>query len=89
MSYPATPEEILAYAEDAAADAYRCHIENNVDLNPYSTVGARGEWQRGYDGRELLNYQGNPELNLAYQHGKACARLVKAALNSDHLQKEI
>lgn len=83
MSRPITAKDILMHAEDAAADAYRCHIENGVDLNPYGTTGVRGEWQRGFDGQDLLSYQGNPELNLAYQHGKACARLVKANLNSD------
>jgi hypothetical protein len=62
------PHLVLAVREDI-----RCHRENGVSLNPYSTAGARGSWQRGFDGE--------PELLLDYdtprQRGQLCAQLIK------------
>lgn len=50
----------------------RCHLENGVDLNPYSTDGARGSWRRGFNGE--------PELLLDYgiprRRGQIAARLM-------------
>jgi hypothetical protein len=77
MTRPTTPEGIRAEAEEFAKEDLRCHRENGVDLNPFSTVGARDEWQRGFDGRDLLGYQGLPEYNAFYQRGAAAARLLK------------
>jgi hypothetical protein len=74
---PSDPEGIKAEAEGFAKEDLRCHRENNVDLNPFSIDGARNEWQRGFDGRPLLGYQGQPEYNRFYQRGRAAARLLK------------
>lgn len=37
----------------------RCHRENGVSLNPYSTDMSRNSWQRGFESfpyRELIDY---------------------------------
>jgi hypothetical protein len=54
------------------AEDIRCHRENGVDLNPYSTPGMRGSWQRGYEGQPelLLDY------SQAYQRGQMAAKLI-------------
>jgi hypothetical protein len=77
MTRPTTPEGICAEAEEFAKKDLRRHRENGVDLNPFSTVGARDEWQRGFEGLDLLNYQGLPDYNTFYQRGRAAARLLK------------
>lgn len=58
--------------EAAVREDIRCHRENGVSLNPYSTTGARISWQRGFDGKP-------PSLvdrADCYQRGKVCAQLI-------------
>ncbi|MFN8758820.1 MAG: hypothetical protein ACK5XA_08430 [Tagaea sp.] len=61
------PELVARVREDI-----RCHRENGVDLNPYSTPGRRESWQRGFAGQ--------PELLLdwtdSYNRGRIAARLI-------------
>lgn len=58
---------------DRVKEDIRCHRENGVDLNPFSTTGMRRSWQNGFDGK--------PEVMLdycnAYQRGKLAAQLIK------------
>ena len=77
--------EVLAWADAAAADdwarteasklleAERGYI---IDLNPYSTQGARHDWQRGYDGAPPRSYcmAGN-DYDTMYQRGAAIRRI--------------
>jgi hypothetical protein len=51
----------------------RCHRENGVDLNPYSTNRARQSWQNGFDDTPftLLDWAGE------YQRGKVAALIMK------------
>lgn len=51
----------------------RCHRENGVDLNPYSTDGSRRSWQRGFDGQEkrIVDYP------IPYRRGRLAAQLIK------------
>jgi hypothetical protein len=52
----------------------RRHRENGTDLNPYSTPGMRGSWQRGF--------AGEPELLLdftrARERGELAAILIRS-----------
>lgn len=57
----------------AVLEDIRCHRENGVSLNPYSTVGARGSWQNGFDGKEPTI---TDRLDC-YQRGKIAAQLLK------------
>jgi hypothetical protein len=61
--------------EDSVLEDIRCHVENGVDLNPYSTPGMRLSWQRAFDGK--------PEMLLDYcvarRRGLMAARLFKVA----------
>ena len=59
----------------AATEDIRCHLENGVDLNPYSTNRARQSWQNGFDGKPfgLLDWAGE------YQRGRVCAQLIAEA----------
>ena len=58
---------------EAVQEDIRCHRENGVDLNPYSTDGSRRSWQNGFEGKPevLLDY------DIPYQRGKLAAQLIK------------
>jgi hypothetical protein len=51
----------------------RCHRENGVDLNPYSTSGARQSWQHGFDG--------TPEVLLDYSHCYQRGKLARSIID--------
>lgn len=59
--------------EDAVKEDIRCHRENGVDLNPYSTPASRGSWQDGFEGRpfRIVDY------DLPYRRGSLAAVLIK------------
>ena len=71
-----TAEEILIEARIHAAKLYTYHLEKDHDLNPYSTAGARGEFQRGFDNMPARSWE-NPDhsLNYRFQLGRAVALL--------------
>lgn len=52
------------------------HEKNGVDLNPFSTPGARRLWALGFDGQGLP-WSVNPESIYAnaYKRGQAAAKL--------------
>lgn len=56
----------------AVTEDIRCHRENGVDLNPYSTEGSRRSWEHGFKGQpqKLTDYW------LAYRRGALAAQLV-------------
>lgn len=58
--------------ESAVKEDIRCHRENGVSLNPYSTHRARQSWQNGFDGKPfaLLDWSGE------YQRGKVAKQLI-------------
>lgn len=57
---------------------YQNHIEHGVDLNPFSTAGARYDWQRGFTGAAQRSWEGPLEFNATYQRGKAAAAIKGA-----------
>ena len=64
----ASPTLLAAVREDI-----RCHRENGVDLNPFSTKLMRGSWQRGFAGeRELLL-----DFTPARERGQLAAILIR------------
>jgi len=73
-----TAEEILIEARIRAAKLYTYHLEKDHDLNPYSTAGARSEFQRGFDDAFAASWE-NPDRSLSYrfQLGRAVAVLCK------------
>lgn len=66
-------KEIVA----AVTEDIRCHKENGVSLNPYSTVGARASWQNGFEGKASTI---TDRLDC-YQRGKVAAQLIKEVHN--------
>lgn len=50
----------------------RCHRENGVDLNPYSTNRARTSWVEGFDGAPMTILTWADE----YQRGRVCRQLL-------------
>lgn len=77
-----TPEEVLLYAEKAAAEDYAKHIEFGVDLNPFCTTGARNDWQRGFDNLGPRSYEASVAFDTIYQRGRAAAMIsVKEGCN--------
>lgn len=80
MSRFSSPEQAREAAERAAAADYNCHKLYNVDLNPFTTEGARDDWQRGYDNLGPRSYE-SPGILLwdtIYMRGRAAAILVEA-----------
>jgi hypothetical protein len=80
-----TPEEVRAEAEKGAKSDYEKHAVIHTDedgttwqvsLNPYSTVGARSEWQRGFDGAKCRSWETALEWNFQYQRGAAAAKRI-------------
>jgi hypothetical protein len=73
------PDEILATAKAQAQVLLSDHIEKAHDLNPYSTAGARAEFQRGFYDTAVRSWE-NPDRSLDYrfQLGRAVAVLCKA-----------
>jgi hypothetical protein len=80
-----TPEKVRVEAEKAATVDYEKHAVIHKDedgtlwqvsLNPYSTVGARSEWQRGFDGAERRSWEIALEWNFQYQRGAAAKRIL-------------
>lgn len=72
------PEEIRTQAVAAAAEDYRRHVEKGYDLNPYSTPGARNDWQRGYDNAPARPWEETTHAwDTMYQRGRAAAELVE------------
>ena len=72
-----TPEEVKAWAAEVAANDYKRHIENGIDLNPFCTDGARNDWQRGFDNAPPRSYESTQDFDTIYQRGRATAELVK------------
>lgn len=81
-----TTDEVRSAAEAAARIDYEKHkpihtdpdgTKWQVDLNPYSTQGARACWQRGFDGAPLEHVDTNPEWDFQFQRGAAAARILK------------
>jgi hypothetical protein len=77
MSRGNTPEEVLAWAEKVAKDDIRRHREYGIDLNPFCTVGARDDWQRGFNNAGPRSYEGPRDFDTIYQRGRAVARLLE------------
>lgn len=79
MSRFDTPEDAKTWAEKAAAEDRKRHLEGGVDLNPYCTVGARTDWQRGFDNAGPRSYE-DPrivEFDIRYLRGRAAAELIE------------
>lgn len=51
----------------------RCHSENGVDLNPYSTDGARWSWQNGFEGKKPVLI----DRYDCHQRGQMAAKLLE------------
>lgn len=84
-----TPEEVIAWADQAAKHDYEKHLPIHtdpdgttwqVDKNPYATVGARYDWQKGFNGTPPQPWEGAFAFHTIYQRGAAMARLL-ATLN--------
>ena len=83
-----TPEEVRAAAEKGARVDYEKHAVIHKDedgtlwqvsLNPYSTAGARNEWQRGFEGAERKSWEtASLEWNFQYQRGAAAKRILES-----------
>lgn len=78
MSRLNTPEELWTVIQAVAADDYRRHIAYGIDLNPFTTDGARHDWQRGFDNAGPRAYE-SPDIILwdtIYLRGKAAAEII-------------
>lgn len=69
-------QEVRDYALRAARDDIRRHQEHGIDLNPFCTVGARGDWQRGFDNVQPPSWSHDISWDTMYQRGRACADLL-------------
>lgn len=71
-----TPGDVVAWADKAAIDSMKRHLEHGHDLNVFSTEGARNDWQRGYDNEPPRSFELTKDYDTAYQRGKAIRKLV-------------
>jgi len=87
MTRFSSPEALKAAAEKAAAEDLARHLPVHTDpqtgepyqisLNPYSTVGARNEWQRGFDNAPPHSWETEErEWDFRFQLGRAARRLL-------------
>lgn len=86
MSQFNTPEDVKAWARKAAAEDYQRHLPVHtdpdgtkwqVDKNPYTTPGARNDWQRGFDNAPPYSWEGTREYDTKFQRGRAMAELLE------------
>lgn len=86
MSRFNSPEEVIEWAEKAAKADLERHLPVRFDadgtpwqycLNPYLTVGARADWQEGFDNAPPRR-EGAPSraFNTYFQRGRAARRLL-------------
>ena len=75
-----TPLEIVAWADNAAIDTMKRHLEHGHDLNVFSTEGARNDWQRGFDNAPPRSFEVTQDYDTAYQRGKAIRKLMDSKL---------
>lgn len=76
MSTP-DPKLVSAVTEDT-----RCHRENGVDLNPYSTIGSRWSWDHGFKGapKRVSDY------DTPYQRGQLAAKMLAEQKSPESMQ---
>ena len=55
------------------------HHDHGIDRNPFSTVGARNYWQRGFDGAPAFSWEHDLNWDTQYQRGRAYADLLSGA----------
>jgi hypothetical protein len=60
---------------EAVLEDIRCHRENGVDLNPYSTQTSRSSWANGFAGRPRTM----TDYIVAHARGRLAASLIKEA----------
>ena len=72
-----SPDEVKAVAQKNAKDLIKRHFELGNDLNPYSTPGARSEFDRALNNASLFSWEKNPEWNYRWQLGRAVADLIE------------
>ena len=87
MSRFNSPQEVLDFANRAAADDHRRHAEKGHDLNPFATEGARNTWQEGFDNMPPKPWQPSHDFDTIYQRGRAAARIIEAQQASNKEQK--
>lgn len=81
-----TPADVKAWARKAAASDYARHLvihedadgtKWQIDKNPYTTTGARHDWQRGFDNAPAHPWT-TDEFCTIYQRGRAMAELIES-----------
>ena len=70
-----TLDDVRASAQALAEGDYQKCIKNGVSLNPFSTVGARHEWARGFEGDTQKPYE-SLDYNSEYQRGRAARAIL-------------
>lgn len=80
MSRFNTPEEVIAFTDMTVLDDYERHIKYGIDLNPFSTDGARNDWQRGFNNTGPRTYELPliTQFDTIYQRGRSMARLLQS-----------
>lgn len=87
MTRFASPEALKIAAEKQAAENLAHHLPIHTDpqtgetyqvsLNPYSTPGARNEWQRGFDNTPPRSWETvERDWDFRFQLGRATRRLL-------------
>jgi len=71
-----TPNQVIEYCDRAAINDYKMHVDHGTDLNPFSTEGARNQWQRGFDGAAPYSFETTLDYDTIYQRGKSMFNII-------------
>ena len=69
---PQTRCRLLTEIVAAVKEDIRCHRENGVSLNPYSTLGSSQSWQNGFENKPDIVDRSTPCLR-----GKLAAQMIQ------------
>jgi len=75
-----TPQTVIEWADNAAIDTMKRHLEHGHDLNVFSTEGARNDWQRGFENAPPRAFEVTQDYDTAYQRGKAIRKLMDSKI---------
>lgn len=71
-----TKEEVFMEAMELAKEDLQKHKEFGSCLNPFSTAGAKNDWQRGFDNLGPWRTEESVDFDTFYQRGRAAAILM-------------
>ena len=73
-----TPDQVIKTMNEIVIREYAFSLLHGTDLNPFSTEGARNQWQRGFNNMGPRSFESTLDYDTIYQRGAAMSRLIKS-----------